>query len=146
MANSSAMRSLTPTIVPCLPYSLVGSSGRTHKHVVGSRLPFHTTLCFKINLHPLVPYSNLQPASQSILSDTKDVWAKTGMIWALVAAFSIDNATATQLQNKTVGVYMKVNILDALLFTNSHVTSVVNFTLEIPKTLPEKEWNNTSRI
>ena len=69
-----------------LGYSCLGSSGRTHKPVVGSSLTFHTIMCLKITLHLLVSYSTFHPASHSILMVIRDVWASTGTIWAIVAA------------------------------------------------------------
>ena len=67
--------------------------------------------------------------------DIKDVWVRPGKIWALVAAFSVENATETQQRKKTVGVYMKVDVVDAVLFTKSYVNAVVTSTLVITKTL-----------
>ena len=41
---------------------------------------------------------------------------------------------------------MEVNVVDDVLFTKSHVNSVVTFRLEIPKTLSKIECNNTSKM
>ena len=41
---------------------------------------------------------------------------------------------------------MEVNVVDAVLFTRSYVNTVVNFTLEIPKTISKQKWNNTSKM
>ena len=45
-----------------------------------------------------------------------------------------------------VCVHIEVNVVDAVLFTKSHVNTVATFTLEIHKTLFKKKWNNTSKM
>ena len=64
-------------------------SGRIHYLVGGSHVPCHTIMLLYRIKHLYLLYDNLQPMSDNILMNTKEVWARPGMMCTCVADLGI---------------------------------------------------------